>query len=167
MNTPEVSFDKITDLPRYVKEGHFQTKFDDKSGCDHILLIEESKKFFGLHWKGWFLVYNTLPFGWSPSAFIYHATGFCASHSIRSHQVPVSQYIDNRHVGQLRVVKTSHPSGACFDLANAAIFIASLILVSCGYFICLDKFVLVPVQRIPFLGFISDSAEWAFILDHD
>ena len=167
MNTPKVSFDQISDLPRYVDKGHFQSKLDDRSGYDHILLTKESRKFFGLFWKGWFLVYNTLPFGWSPSSYIYHSTGLGASHFIRSHQVPVSQYIDDQHVGQLRVTKASHASWSCLDLANAAIFIASLTLVSCGYFIGLAKSVFIPTQRILFHGFISDSVKQAFILDED
>ena len=45
MDTPKVSFDKITDLPRYVGKGDFQTKLDDKSGYDHISLSEQSREF--------------------------------------------------------------------------------------------------------------------------
>ena len=50
------------------------------------------------------------------------------------------------------------------DLANAAIYIASLVLVSCGYFIGPKKSILIPSQSIPYLGFISDSLKQAFIL---
>ena len=49
-------------------------------------------------------------------------------------------------------------------MANAAIYIASLVLVSCGYFIGLKKSILIPSQSIPYLGFISDSLKQAFIL---
>ena len=55
MDTPPVSFDKITDIPRYVAPSHYQPKLDEISGYDHILLTEESMKFFGLCWIGWFL----------------------------------------------------------------------------------------------------------------
>ena len=68
MDTPHVSFDPITDIHRYVESNHFQSKLDDKSGCDHISLTEDSREYFGLYWKGWFFVFNSLPFGWSPSA---------------------------------------------------------------------------------------------------
>ena len=43
-------------------------------------------------------------------------------------------------------------------------FIASLVLVSCGYFIWLSKSVFNPVRQILFLGFISDSVKQAFLL---
>ena len=62
-NTQSVSFDPITDIPRYVESGQCQPKLDDKSGYDHIRLTEGSRTFFGLFWKGRFFVYNTLPFG--------------------------------------------------------------------------------------------------------
>ena len=71
MNCPKIKFDPITDLPRYVGKDHYQAKLDDKSGYDHIKLTQESKTFFGLRWKNWYFVYNTIPFGWSPSAYIY------------------------------------------------------------------------------------------------
>ena len=51
MKTSKVSFDPTTDVPRYVDAGHFQSKLDHKSGYDHIILTEESKKF--LAYPGW------------------------------------------------------------------------------------------------------------------
>ena len=62
MKCPSVKFDPITDLPRYVEQYHYQTKLDDKSGYDHVKLTEDSRTFFGIAWKGYFFVYNTVPF---------------------------------------------------------------------------------------------------------
>lgn len=42
-----------------------------------------------------------LPFGWKVSAFIYHKLGLAVSGAARSLGVPVSQYIDDRNVGEL------------------------------------------------------------------
>ena len=53
------------------------------------------------------------------------------------------------------------------DLARAASFIVTLVLVLCGYFIGLKKSVFDPVQSIMFLGFISDSVKQAFILPYE
>ena len=103
MKTPKVSFHSITDVLWYVDAGHFKSKLDDKSGYDHISLTQESRTFFGICWLDWFFVYTTLPFRWSPSLYIYHNTGLCPSHFIRSRGVPLSQYIDDCHVGQLRI----------------------------------------------------------------
>ena len=90
MQTPPVSFDPTTDIPRYVDSGHFQTKLDDKNGYDRIALTKESRTFSGLLWRCWYLVYNTLPFGWSPSAYVYHTTGLGPKNYIESQGVPAS-----------------------------------------------------------------------------
>ena len=51
MRTPPVSFDPITDIPRYVDSNDFHAKLDDKSGYDHISLTEDSRTFFGISGK--------------------------------------------------------------------------------------------------------------------
>lgn len=94
--------DYITDLPHYVFQGHFQATLDEKSGYDHVHLHPSSSTFFGLQWAGWYFVYATLPFGWKASAYVYHNIGLAATSFIRSCGVPCSQYIDDRHYGQLR-----------------------------------------------------------------
>lgn len=88
----------ISGLPHYVFKSHFQTTFEYKSGDDHVKLSPDSFTFVGLEWKGW---YWTLPFGWKASTYIYHTVGLVATCHIRSLGVPCSQYVDDRHVGQL------------------------------------------------------------------
>ena len=95
--------DNLSHLPRYLEKGSFQTALDDKSGYDHILLDEPSRTFFGLQWKVWYFVSNTIPFGWKISAYIYHSTSLLVSHYLRSIGVPCSLYIDDRHNGELQV----------------------------------------------------------------
>jgi len=56
--------DHLSNLPRYVLPGHFQTTFDDKSGYQHVLLHPSSETYFGLEWENFFFVFRTLPFGW-------------------------------------------------------------------------------------------------------
>ena len=65
------SLDRLIDLPRYVGKDTYQTVLDDKSGYDHILLSEDSRTYFGIQWGGWYFTYNTLPFGWKISPFVY------------------------------------------------------------------------------------------------
>ena len=115
-----------------------------------------------LDFAGWYFVFNTLPFGWSPSAYVFHTSGLGASHFICSKNTPLSQYIDDRHVVQMRLLQCYNSNCSNIDLAKAAAFIASIVLVSCGYFIGLKKSILSPVQVIPFLGFLSDSTKQAF-----
>ena len=55
--------DYISHLPRYVGKSHFKITMDYKSGYDHVELSQESRKYFGLQWQGWYFVYNTFSFG--------------------------------------------------------------------------------------------------------
>ena len=117
------------------------------------------------------MVYNTLPFGWKISPFVYHTTGLLATNLFRSIGIPCSLYIDDRHNGQLQV---DLHSGAYFQLptldernlaaANSAIFIVAYYFVQLGYFLGLAKSTLIPVKVVPFLGFLSDSALQVFHL---
>ena len=160
------TLDYITDLPRYVLPGHFQTSFDDTSGYDHVRLHPSSSTFFGLQWKGWYFVFTIIPFGWKASAFVYHSIGMAATNYIRSLGVPCSQYIDDRHCGQL-CLSFTQSSYSGFALEEMAAFIACTILISLGYFIGLKKCVLQPSTTLRFLGYICDSLKQAFILPQD
>ena len=162
------SLDLITDLPRYVHKDNLQTTCDDKSGYDQVRLSTESRTYFGLEWSGWFFVFNTLPFGWKASAYLCHSIGLVATSYIRSHGVPCSQYIDDRHFGQLQICRNAPPcSWSDFQRARAALYIACYLLVDLGYFIGHKKSTIVPTQAPTFLGYIVDSVQTAFLMPPD
>ena len=73
------------------------------------------------------------------STYIYHTVGMAATHFIRSNGVPCSQYIDDRHAGQLRLPRACVKQFSNFQLAQMAAFVACSVLVSLGYFIDLKK----------------------------
>ena len=106
----------LLDLPRYVGRDTYQTILDDKSGYDHPLLTVKSRTIFGIQWGGWYFVYNTLPFGWKISPFVYHSTGLVVSNFFRSMEIPCSLYIDDRHNAQLQILAPNQ--GAYANLAN-------------------------------------------------
>lgn len=165
-----LKLDYISNLPRYIGKGHFQVTMDDKSGYDHVLLSEECRRFFGFCWRGWYFVYNTIPFGWKASAYIYHTIGMGATNYMRSLGVPCSQYIDDRHVGQLVAPSESQVTASSFsnlDRSKSACFICASTLISLGYFIGLSKCVLQPSQVVKFLGFLVDSELQAFMLPQE
>ena len=160
------SLDKVSDLPRYVEENHYQTVMDEKSGYDHVLHTDRSQTFFGLAWRGWYFCFRTIPFWWKASAYIYHSISLQATSYARSLGVPCSQYIDDRHPGQLRIKaeyrRDPLPSG--FTLASAAAYIMSYLLTHLGYFIGLKKSILIPRQVVPVLDLPSDSTKQEFLL---
>ena len=161
------SFGYISILTRYVARNHFESTMDDKSGYDHVKLSPNSRTYFGLEWCGRYFVYNTIPFGWKASAYLYHTIGVAATSCSPSLGVLCSQYIDDRHVGQLAPCpQPSKPAigWSNFEYADVATLICASILISLGYFIGLSKPCLVPQQVLAFLGFIVDSTLCAFLI---
>ena len=143
----------LSDLPRYVLPGHFQTTFDDKSGYQHVSLHPSSQTYFGLEWEDMFFVFRTLRFGWKATAFIYHNLGLAVSYAARSFGVYLSQYIDDRHVGQLFSLPVRSLSSPSPQRAEAAAFIVCYILKEAGYFVNIGKSQCFPSTVVHFLGF--------------
>lgn len=109
-----------------------------------------------------------MPFGWKASAYIYHSIGLAATCYVRSLGIPCSRYIDDRHIGQLRLPHTQlFPSFSGFQLAEMASFIACVTFISLSYFIGLKKSCLVPSVAVRFLGYICDSEKQAFLLQQE
>ena len=106
-------------------------------------------------WGGWWLVWRTLPQGWKESPYVYQTLGSVATNALRELGLPCSQYIDDRHLGELwgSVAKRS----SSLDAVNAALFVAATILTQLGYFLHLGKCVPVPTQRLIFLGHLVDT----------
>ena len=122
----------------------YQTKLDDKSGFDHFLLSEDSRTLVGAEWGGWWLVWNTLCQGWKESPYIYQTLGSCATSYIREIGAPSSQYIDDRHLGELWGPVPGARSS--YQAALAAVVLATEVLTELGYFINNEKSVALPTQ---------------------
>ncbi len=171
MQDKPFTLDKLCDLPRHVSKASYQTVLDSKSGYDHLLLMDDSTTFFGIQWGGWFFTYNTLPFGWTCSPYVYHNTGLVASNYLRSIGVPCSSYIDDRHNRQLQVrfdagayAHFATDDECHFTAAQSAIFLVCYQLIRLGYFLGLKKSILVPQLVVPYLGFSSASVLQVFHL---
>ena len=158
--------DTLKDVPRVMNLGSFMTSVDDKSGYDHIGLTEDSRKYFGVQFGGWYFTYNTIPFGFKASAYIYHTMGLAATGYCRDMGVSCLQYIDDRLVGE---IMQDEGSDSEFNLhrALAACYIICEVLTRLGYFINLQKSVLQPCQVIKFLGMLVDTFKRTFRIPSD
>ena len=159
--------DHLADLPRHVLPGHFQTIFDDKSGYQHVRLHPSSETYFGLQWDNFLFVFRTLPFSWKASAYIYHNLGLVVSHAAGSLGVPLSQYIDDRHVGQLFASPMRSVVLPSTQRTEAVAYILCYILIEAGYFINTDKSQHVPFMVVCFFGFLCDSMRQAFLIPRE
>lgn len=116
-------------------------------------------------------MYNTLPFGWKISPYVYHSIGISVSSYLRTLGIPCLLYIDDRHNGQLQVdlnkgeyvgLRTLEEKN--FAAAKSAIFLTAFHLIRLGYFLGLSKSILKPCQIVPYLGFLLDSNREVFHL---
>ena len=167
MHDMPFSLDRLVDLPRYVSKDTYQTVLDDKSGYDHILLSEDSRSYFGIQWGGWYFTYNTLPFGWKISPFVYQTTGLLASYFFRASGIPCLLYIDDRHNGELQVAldKGKYATLNSADDRHLAVARSAIFLVTrLGYFLGLQKSIFFPSKVVPYLGFLANSSREVFCL---
>ncbi|XP_069137272.1 uncharacterized protein [Argopecten irradians] len=160
------ALDTLKEVPRIISHSCFMTSVDDKSGYDHVKLDDDSKKYFGVQFAGWYYTYNTLPFGFKPSAYIYHTMGMAATGYCRGLGVPCLQYIDGRLIAEL--LSSSGPSQQPGILqAEGALFIVCEVLTRLGYFIGIEKSVFVPCQAIRFLGMFVDAVRQTFCVPEE
>jgi hypothetical protein len=146
------------------------SSLDDKSGYDLILLDEDSRTYIGLQFGGFYFVFNTIPFGFKASAYIYQKTGLAASGYCRSLGVPCLQYIDDRWIGEwLGKAGDNLDDSRCVRRENAlkSLYIVCEILTRVGYFINIDKSKFVPSTVIRFLGMLVDSDRISFLVPED
>jgi len=144
--------DHLSDLPRYVLPGHYQTTFDEESGYQHVYLHPSPRTSFGQQWQGFYFTFCTLPFGWKASAFLYHNLGLAVSGAARSFGVPLSQYIGDRHLGQLLVQSSKQPWAPSYQNAEAVAYILCYLLVEVGYFVNFSKSPCTPPRSSDFLA---------------
>ena len=159
------TLDTLKDVPRVISLNSYMTSLDDKSGYDHILLHPNSRTFFGIQFGGWYMVFNTIPFGFKGSAFIYHTTGLVAMSHCRSLGVAGLLYIDDRLIPEWKGDGMQNIDA--YALAFKSLYIVCQILVRLGYFLNLAKCVLVPTRCLKFLGMLCDSRKLSFLLPED
>ena len=79
----------------------------------------------------------------------------------------MSQYIDDRHVGQLLITPFPLPQDPSYQRAQAAAYIMCYLLVEVGYFIGPAKSQSILSTCVRFLGFVYDSVRQALIIPQD
>ena len=52
------TLETLKDVPRLVNKGDYMCTCDEKSGYDHINLHSDSRSYFGILWKDWYLVFK-------------------------------------------------------------------------------------------------------------
>jgi hypothetical protein len=133
---------------------------DEKSGYAHVRLTESSRTYFGIQFGGYLMVYNTLPFGWKASPFIYQTVGMCVTTYLRKLSVQTTLYIDDRFV----VSKGNDKEGEELVIMEARklVYVIVKLLTRIGYTLSLSKCSLIPSTCKRYIGFLVDSVSQTY-----
>ena len=155
------TLDTLRHIPSLINHNVLMTTCDEKSAYDNVFIQERYRTYFGLQFGGYYMVYTTLPFGFKASPFIYQTIGMVVTSYLRQHGVPTLQYLDDRFLAAWEP-KVTHTSG--IKCASIAIYSTCQILSRLGYTLALHKSVIVPTNKLIFLGMHVDSKCQVFSL---
>ncbi|VDI71078.1 Hypothetical predicted protein [Mytilus galloprovincialis] len=163
MKDTPFNLDTLVDVPRTIKQNAYLTKLDDKSGYDNVFVTESSRMLLGFQWGGHYFCCNTLPFGWKNSAYVYHNLNLQAISFLRKKSISCLLYIDDRLIESFNGYIEPRLDNELMR-SNIAIKYSVKLFVNLGYFLNIDKSVLIPTQSIVFLGMIIDSVKASFFI---
>ena len=141
-------------------------KVDHKNGYQHVPIHEDSRKFFGVFWRGVYYVFAVLPFGWKSSPLIYHSLTEALAMYCRSLGIPMLVWIDD----MLGMTQHKHKllnDDQQFMSAMRAMVVVSIILFKAGYFLGLKKCHLIPEKVMTYLGIECDSLRGRFTVPEE
>ena len=141
-------------------------KLDHKNGYFHVPLHKDSRKYFGVFWKGIYYVLTVLPFGWKSSPLIYHSITEAANMYIRSLGIPMLGWIDDM-LGMTEEIYRNSSDNEQFQSAMRAMVVVSIILFKAGYFMGISKCCLIPEQFVTYLGIDCDSKYGRFLVPQE
>jgi len=131
-------------------------KLDHKHGYFHVPLHKDSRKYFGVFWKGVYYVLTVLPFGWKSSPIIYHSITEAVNMYIRSLCIPMLGWIDDM-LGMTKQLYRDSSDNQQFQSAMRAMVVVTIILFKAGYFMGVSKCCLIPEQLMTYLGIDCDT----------
>ena len=141
-------------------------KLDHKNGYFHVPLHKDSRKFFGVYWKGVYYVLTVLPFGWKSSPIIYHSITEAVNMYLRSLGIPMLGWIDDM-LGMTEQLYKSSNDNAQFQSAMRAMVVTTIVLFKAGYFMGISKCCLIPEQFMTYLGINCDTKNGRFLVPQD
>ena len=145
-------YETVQDVLNYVAEGGYGSVSDYKAGYHHIACPALSE-YLGICWEGQVYTYQCLPFGVSLACRLFTEINTIMYRPLREAGVHLTTYIDDRFSANLS------KGGAKQD-----VLLIFAVMAICGWFVTLKKSIIVPAQRIEFLGLIIDLLAGKFEL---
>ena len=141
-------------------------KMDHKNGYFHVPLHKDSRKYFGVFWKGVYYVLTVLPFGWKSSPVIYHSITEAVNMYVRSLGIPMLGWIDDM-LGMTEQLYRDAVDDEQFKSAMRSMVVVSIVLFKAGYFVGLSKCLIIPEQFMTYLGIDCDTKYGRFLVPQE
>jgi len=141
------AYEKLDDFIASLQKFDFLGKVDCTSGYHTIKVHPDDRQFLCFFWKGRFYCFNVLPFGLSVAPWIYTVVMRELTAFWRKNGLDMIQYLDDSgwHAKSL--------SGWW-----QAAFLVVGTLQKCGFWLGIEKCILIPTMKLDLLGFVLDSA---------
>ena len=151
LHGPRVSQPNLFALARSWSRSTFFCKIDLRHGYYHLKFHPSHAKFFGFSFERQYFVWNSLCFGWGPATDYFQSFMGDIGRILSDHGIENAIKLDH-----LLIWSDSFES--CLEKANLAVELLNHF----GLKINLDKSVLVPCQKLIYLGFLLDSSTCSF-----
>ena len=155
------SMDNAAKVAEVAWIGAYMFKLDHKNGFFHVCIAPESRKFFGIYWKGQFYVLCVLPFGWKSSPYIYHTLTEAVNMYARSIDIPMLGWIDDM-LGFVQRMLSFASDEEQFQSCLRSMVTITYIMFMAGYFLGLSKCKLIPEKVMTYLGIECDTIQGRF-----
>lgn len=131
-----------------IQPGDWLSSLDIRKGFHHIPLHREQRRFFAFEWQGKFFVFKALPMGLREAPRLFTVVMKALLTPLRARGIRIYVYIDDTVIAE-------RTKGKAVDRTNEI----RQFFEKAGFLIHDQKSVLVPTQRIRYLGFVIDTVD--------
>lgn len=138
--------ESIRTAKNVIQPGDWMAKLDLKDAYLSVPIHRDSRKFLRFRWQGKTWQFKVLPFGLSSAPYMFTKLTKPVASLLRTLGMRIVLYLDD----MLLVAEST-------ELVRRMLATALELLVCLGFVINLEKSVLIPSQKLEFLGFVLDT----------
>ena len=137
----------VPTLLKSVRQGDFHCSVDLKDAYQHVQVYPPHRKFLRFAFEGRLYQYTVLPFGLSLSPRVFVKVTEAAIAPLRQRGIRLANYLDDWLISSNSAHRVAHDTQVVLDHLKAL-----------GFVVNLGKSMLVPAQRLSFIGVLLDTS---------
>jgi hypothetical protein len=156
--TPKFHYDRLKEFVRDLEPGCLMVGFDLQQGYTHIAIHEDSRCMFGAQWRGRYLEFNALGFGWVSSPYLFQLLMVAVTNVLRRLGLRALIYLDDGALRCFPATETRDVTQRGLD----TVFVLCELFFLAGLWLHPRKSQLTPSTSLKSLGFVIDSSAMTF-----